>query len=144
MKRLYSVLCLSLGLLATGCAADRPAEQVGLRRSWQAVAAERNGTSAPDLVGHSLAFTADRFQIARDGALLYGGTYTADLSVRPAHIEFRQDQGRTLRGEWKGIYRFEGSRLEIIDNADDVSKPRPTQFVTTPGSGYVLVRFEPK
>ncbi len=27
--------------------------------------------------------------------------------------------------------------------ADDTSKPPPTGFVTTPGSGYMLVRFEP-
>ena len=47
-----------------------------------------------------------------------------------------------MRGEWRGIYRFEASRLEIIDNADDTSKPRPIKFVTAPGSGYVLVRFE--
>ena len=35
-------------------------------------------------------------------------------------------------------------RLEIVDNADDMSKPAPTQFVTTSGSGYVLLRFEPR
>ena len=32
----------------------------------------------------------------------------------------------------------------VVDNADDVHKPRPTRFTTAPGSGYVLVRFEPR
>ena len=84
----------------------------------------------------------DRFQITRDGKLLYGGTYTVDPAAQPARIIFHQDEGNNLRSEWRGIYRFDASRLEIVDNADDVSMPPPTRFATTPGSGYVLVRFE--
>ena len=147
MRRLYLAAGLSLGLVANAWAvADpaAPAEQAQLQGTWQAVAAQRNGAPAPDLVGHSLAFTKERFQITRDGKLLYGGTYTANIAARPAHIDFHQDEGTELRGEWRGIYRFEAGHLEIADNADDKSKPRPTAFVTTPGSGYVLVRFESK
>jgi len=108
-----------------------------------AVEAERDGETAPDLVGHRLAFTKNRFRITRDGKLLYGGTYAANSSSsQPARIDFHQDEGTSLRGEWRGIYRFEASRLEIVDNADSANKPRPTRFVTTPGSGDVLVRFE--
>ena len=47
-----------------------------------------------------------------------------------------------LRAEIPAELIEEAGRLEIIDNADDMSKPAPTQFVTTPGSGYVLLRFE--
>ncbi len=140
MKHLYLAFSLSLGLAAGAWAAAPAPER--LQGAWQSVAAERNGAPAPDVVGHRLAFTGDRFQITRDGKLLYGGAYAADPSAQPARIEFHQDEGASLRGEWKGIYRFEANRLEIIDNADDTSKPPPTGFVTTPGSGYVLVRFE--
>jgi uncharacterized protein (TIGR03067 family) len=144
MRSLYLAFCLSLSLVAEAWAADPAADPAKLQGTWQAVAAERNGAPAPDVVGHRLVFTKDRFQITREGKLLYGGTYAADASVQPARINFRQEEGSTLRGEWKGIYRFEAGRLEIIDNAVDMSKPAPTQFVTAPGSGYVLLRFEPR
>lgn len=148
MRSFYLAFSLSLGLAATAWGAAGPATGTSgssqLQGEWQAVAAQRNGAPAPDLVGHRLAFTKDRFRIMRDGTLLYGGTYTTDPSARPARIDFHQDEGAALRGEWRGIYRFEGDRLEIVDNADDVHKPRPTRFTTAPGSGYVLVRFEPR
>ena len=79
-------------------------EHARLQGTWQAVAAERNGAPAPDLVGHRLAFTKDRFQITRDGTVLYGGTYTDDPPAQPARIAFHQEEGATLRGEWRGIY----------------------------------------
>jgi uncharacterized protein (TIGR03067 family) len=144
MKGLCLALSLSLGLVAVAWAAEPVSDSAKLQGTWQAIAAERNGAPAPDVLGHRLVFTKDRFQITREARLLYGGTYAADSSVQPARINFRQDEGSTLRGEWKGIYRFEAGRLEIIDNADDMSKPAPTQFVTAPGSGYVLLRFEPR
>jgi hypothetical protein len=46
-------------------------------------------------------------------------------------------KGRT----WLGIYQLAGERLKICDNADDVSRARPTAFVTERGSGQVLVDF---
>ena len=140
MRSLYVAFCLLLGPIAGAWATD-PAK---LQGTWEAVAAERNGAPAPDAVGHRLVLAKDRFQITREGKLLYGGTYAADPSVQPARINFRPEEGSALRDEWKGIYRFEAGHLEIIDNANDMSKPAPTQFVTAPGSGYVLLRFEPR
>ena len=138
MRRLLFALGLSLGLAAGARAAD-PAD---LQGTWRAVAAERDGAPAPDVVGHELAFAGDRFRITRDGRLLYGGTWAADPAARPARIDFRQDEGPELRGAWRGIYRVEGGRLETVDNAPDVGRPRPERFAAGPGSGYVLIRFE--
>jgi uncharacterized protein (TIGR03067 family) len=144
MKSLYLAFSFSLSLIASAWATDPKASSAMLVGTWRAIAAERNGAAAPDLVGHELVFTKDRFRISRDGKLLYGGTYMADPSTQPARIEFYQVEGSTLRGEWKGIYRVASGRLEIIDNAVDMSQPWPTHFATTPGSGYVLLQFEPK
>ena len=144
MKSLYLAFSLLLGFVASAWAADPKASSAMLEGTWQAIAAERNGAAAPDLVGHELVFTKERFQITRDGKLLYGGTYVIDPLAQPARIQFHQVEGSTLHGEWKGIYRFNSGRLEIIDNADDMSKPWPTRFATAPGSGYVLLQFEPK
>jgi uncharacterized protein (TIGR03067 family) len=112
--------------------------------TWRAVAAERNGVAAPDLVGHELTFAGGRFRISRDGRVIYGGTYRVDASATPATIDFTQDEGPELRGTGRGLYRIEAGRLDIVDNAADMTRPRPTQFATAPGSGYVLVRFVPR
>jgi uncharacterized protein (TIGR03067 family) len=142
MRRFRLALGLSLGC-ATGAAwaADPAAEQAKLQGTWRAVAAERNGAPAPELATHELTFDGDRFRIAAGGRPLYGGTYTIDPSAQPSRIDFRQETGPELRGVWKGIYRFDGAHLEIVDNAPDTAKPAPTQFAAGPGSGYVLVRF---
>jgi uncharacterized protein (TIGR03067 family) len=137
-------LGLFLGVAAGAWAADPTAERAKLEGTWRAVAAERNGAPASDLLGHELTFAGDRFRITHDGRLLYGGAYTVDPLAQPARIDFRQDEGADLRGTWKGIYRLDGGRLEIVDNAPDMGKPAPTQFAAGPGSGYVLVRFIPR
>ncbi len=141
MKSFILALSLLLGLGTSAWAAAPLSGQARLQGTWQAVAAMRNGKPAPDLVGHRLIFTKDRFRITDGDKLLYGGTYAADAATRPAQIEFHQDEGVSLRGDWRGIYRFAANRLEIVDNADGANKPRPSRFVTTPGSGDVLVRF---
>ncbi|GJD48007.1 hypothetical protein OPKNFCMD_0721 [Methylobacterium crusticola] len=143
MRRLGLALTLSLGFATAAWPADDEAERTALQQTWHAVAAERDGMPAPELVGHRLTLTQDRFRITRDGRLLFGGRYATDPSTRPASIAFHQDEGPSLRGEWRGIYRVSDDRLDIVDNADDQQKSPPTQFATTPGSGYVLVRFEP-
>lgn len=143
MRRLWMAF-LSIGLAAGGCAGDPATERAKLQGRWRAVSAEQNGVPTPELVGHELAFTGDRFRITRGGNLLYGGAYTVDPSAWPPRIDFRQEEGATLRGIWRGIYRFDGSSLEIADNALDTSKPAPARFATAPASGHVLVRFVPR
>jgi uncharacterized protein (TIGR03067 family) len=136
-----AVLVLALGI-ASVSRADTPADRNRLEGRWTAVVAERNGGVAADLVGHELTFTGDRFRITQGGRLLFGGTYALDASTEPRRITFEQTEGAEMRGRWLGIYRFLGDRLEIVDNAPDMTKPVPTAFAAGPGSGYVLVRFE--
>jgi uncharacterized protein (TIGR03067 family) len=144
MRRLCIAFGLSLGLATSGCAGDPATDRAKLQGQWRAVAAERNGAPAPELAGHELTFAGDRFRITRDGRPLYGGTYTIDPTAQPSRIDFDQHEGAELRGTWKGIYRLDGGRLEIVDNAPDMGKPAPTRFAAGPGSGYVLVRFVPR
>jgi uncharacterized protein (TIGR03067 family) len=110
-----------------------------LEGAWRAVAAERNGAPAPDLIGHVLTFQGERFRITGNGGLLFGGTFTAEPAAQPARITFQQTEGPTLRGTWRGIYRFVEGRLEIVDNAPDMNAPPPSTF--SAGPGYVMLRF---
>lgn len=121
-----------------GAAADAQA----LAGRWTAVEAERDGAPAPELVGHEIDFAGDRFTIALQNRLIYGGTYSIDSSAEPARIDFSHDEGEAAGTTWQGIYRVDGDRLTICDDAFDSAKERPTAFATAPGSGHVLITFE--
>jgi uncharacterized protein (TIGR03067 family) len=107
---------------------------------WTAVAAERDGKSAADVVGHKLVFSGDKFTITRDGNTLFAGTYSTDLAKGPAEIDLVNTQGN-LKGTWMGIFRLDGETLNICDNAPDMTKPRPNGFAAPEGSGYVFIVF---
>ena len=128
-----------LGLTTAALAADPAA----LHGAWTAVMAERDGAAAPDLIGHRLEFDQGAFTIrSPDGQLLYGGTYTVDPAAQPAAIDFHQDEGQAKGKTWEGIYRFDGARLTIVDDAVDPAKGRPDAFAASAGSGRVLLTFE--
>ena len=120
--------------------AQSPQPSAKLDGTWRAVAAERDGKNAADLVGHRLSFAGGKFTITRDGKTLFGGTYTVDAGKQPAQIDFANTEG-TLKGTWKGIYLLDGGTLKVCDNAPDMTKPRPTTFAATAGSGHVFVAF---
>jgi uncharacterized protein (TIGR03067 family) len=110
--------------------------------TWIAVAAEREGKAADDVVGHRLALAGNAFKLrSKDGKLISAGRLRTDPKAQPASIDFEHTEG-TLKGQaWKGIYVLAGDTLKICDNAGNVDKDRPTTFEATTGSGYVLVTF---
>jgi uncharacterized protein (TIGR03067 family) len=142
MRALVSALA-AVALLVAGFGVDSLAQPAGkLDGAWTAVSAERNGKPADELKGHRLTFAGDTFVIQRDGKTIYKGTFKTDPGKKPAHIDFRQTDGEAKGKTWRGIYLLEGDTLTTNDNAPDVSKSRPTQFVTKPDSGYVMLRFK--
>jgi uncharacterized protein (TIGR03067 family) len=114
-----------------------------LQGTWVATSSERDGAKADDVVGHRLSFAGPRFQIrARDGKLLYEGTFKANPTVRPASIDFHHVSGTSKGNAWKGIYALEEDTLRICDNAPDPTRDRPTRFDAKAGSGHVCIVFE--
>jgi uncharacterized protein (TIGR03067 family) len=122
-------------------AADPAEEREKLEGAWTAISAERNGEEAAELVGHRLEFAGRRFHITAQGRILYVGSYAVEPEPQPAQIDFQHEEGEIAGGVWQGIYRLEDNTLTICDNAVDTSKPRPTEFATSPGLGYVLITF---
>ena len=137
----YRLLLSMLGLLAiTSTPSAQPTAK--LDGTWRAVAAERDGKSATDVIGHRLTFAGGTFTITRgrDGKTLYAGTYKTDPAKRPAQIDFdNTDAGP--KGNWKGIYDLDGVSLKTCDNAPDTAKARPTAFVAPAGSGHIFITF---
>jgi uncharacterized protein (TIGR03067 family) len=128
-----------IGLLAV-TSAPRAQPAAKLDGVWTAVAAERDGKSATDVVGNKLAFSANRFTITRDGKTLFAGAYKTDPAKQPAQIDFVNTEGN-LKGTWQGIFELDGATLNICDNAPDMTKPRPNGFAAPAGSGYVSIVF---
>ncbi len=113
-----------------------------LQGSWIAVAAERDGRAANDLLGHRLVVDGDSFAIHEQGQMIYQGTVAIDPAPEPHAIDFKHGPG-ILNGKiWRGIYKFKGDTLSICDNASNLSRPRPAQFDTRLGSGFVSLIFK--
>jgi uncharacterized protein (TIGR03067 family) len=140
------LLTLAAGLTLTAPtpgdeAANKKAGET-LQGTWAVVSAERNGKSADDVRGHQLRFAGNKFTIkAKDGKLVYEGTYQVDASKKPMTIDF-QHTGATLKGKtWKGIFVVEGDALKTCDNAPNPDKERPADFNAKAGSGYITIVF---
>jgi uncharacterized protein (TIGR03067 family) len=133
-------LALTAVVLLAVTSATLAQTSVPLEGAWTAIAAERDGKSAADVVGHTLTFAKGRFSIERHGKRLYAGTYTTNPAPEPAQIDFRNAEGG-LRGTWKGIFRIDADTLRTCDNAPDMKKPRPREFAAAAGSGVICIVF---
>lgn len=138
---------LALVLLLSGAAHPTVAAgaegNAALLGAWKAVTAQQDGVPAPDLIGHRLEFTGDKFTIFdAAGWLLYAGTYTLDPAAHPARIDFHGTAAGDEGGTWEGIYRQQADALTIVDDAPQPGRGRPAEFAAPAGSGYVLIEFQ--
>ena len=144
MRWLISAVCslvLGSGVLLASAQLARAADKA-LQGTWTATKAERDGRAATDLVGHTLFFFGDRFEIqSKDRKSLYSGTVQVDANTKPAVIDFQHAEGGLKGKTWKGIYVLDGQTLTICDNAENLDAVRPSEFAAKSGSGYVLVTF---
>jgi len=65
-----------------------------------------------------------------------------DASAKPATIDFRNTAGEMKGEDVAGNLRVGRGHLKICDNADDVAGGRPAAFVSSAGSGQVLISFK--
>jgi uncharacterized protein (TIGR03067 family) len=109
---------------------------------WTATSAQRNGAAASELVGNRIEFAAGRFQISKQRTVLFAGSFTTNLDEIPAQIDFKIEEGSAKGQSWLGIFKFEAGGLTICDNAPSPTAPRPHDFDSSKGSGYVCLIFE--
>ncbi len=144
MRQRYTAAALIAAALAAG--SPVPANEAGLialAGTWTAIEAKRDGGPAADVRGHRMTVTGGVFElVATDGVLLYSGTIGVDPAATPAAIDFIIAAGPSAGVVWAGVYRLDGDRLIIADNAPDPARPRPSSFEAPAGSGYVVVTFE--
>jgi uncharacterized protein (TIGR03067 family) len=136
------VLCLVFFVTSPALAADVVSAKPELSGAWTAVAAQRDGASATDLVGHRIEFDGDRFRIFKADTVLFGGRFTADPAKIPPEIDFMIDEGDAKGQTWLGIFKIGIGMLAICDNAPDRTAPRPRGFAAPKSLGYVCLEFE--
>jgi uncharacterized protein (TIGR03067 family) len=139
MTRRFTIVLL-LSAAYPALTADLAAAEDGLDGAWTAISAERDGAPANELVGHRITFDSDRFQITKDGSVLFGGRFTKDSGKEPAQIDFAVEDGAAKGQSWTGIYKIENNELTVCDNASDPTAPRQMEF--TAPKGYVCLTFK--
>lgn len=136
-----SILFLLLAVSPFMLGVQSMAQKSDLEGGWTAVAAERDGAPADELVGHRIEFTGDRFRISKDGTVIFGGRVAAAPEKVPATIDFTNEEGQAKGQSWQGIFKIEKDTLTICDNAPDTTAARPGDFAAPKGSGYVCLQF---
>jgi uncharacterized protein (TIGR03067 family) len=143
----FLVLAAAVAALAVACtarAADDRADAVKeelakLAGTWQHVAAEIDGKSAPEdrVKQHTLVITGDRYSVRMDGKTVEEGTVYIDPSRKPKAIDAypTKPEGKVL----KGIYEIgEDDTIRACFTHPGSDGVRPTEFSTTKGTGHVL------
>lgn len=123
-----ALLCTSL---VVARAAD--ADQEKLRGKWIVELFEYNGTPVELLKDAVREFNDDKYTLTpKAGDVINGTIKLLDSSKKPKIIDLVVNN-QTL----KGIYEIEGDTLKMCYNLNNPE--RPTEFVSKPDSGIVLV-----
>jgi uncharacterized protein (TIGR03067 family) len=108
------------------------ADQAKLQGKWTVESFEYNGNPIEMLKDATREFKDAKYTLKPKNGDVIEGTAKIDSSKKPKEIDLEVN-GRTLRG----IYEIDGDTLKMSYNLND--GPRPTEFVSKPDSGLVLV-----
>jgi uncharacterized protein (TIGR03067 family) len=149
--RLTFLLTLAVGLLGIGPApTGGPAngDKERLQGTWVLRSVEANGTPLPleEIQGGKLLAQA-RLVVKGDGYTFtlaegtYAMTFRMDPEKKPRAIDMTITHGPEKGKTYHGIYELSGNTYKICRHAE-LDKPRPTAFVTTRGSGQIIVTWQ--
>ena len=146
------IACLSrllmiavLGLLLGAANPQDPAsakDLEGLQGTWKLVSAMQDGKALPDdkVKKTTIVFKHDTFQFPElaEYATSRSGTIKLDARKKPKHM----DAISTNKEVMLGIYELGGDSYKVC--FAPAGKPRPSEFASNPGSGYILQVWEQK
>jgi uncharacterized protein (TIGR03067 family) len=134
-----------LGLLMAACSRQAPAPKTDLDRfqgTWQLVSAMQDGNALPEdkLKQTTIVFKGDTFRFpgSAEYATSREGTIKLDESKNPKEM----DAISTGKEVMLGIYALQENGYKVC--FAPAGKPRPTEFTSTSGSGYILQSWERK
>jgi uncharacterized protein (TIGR03067 family) len=137
----------ALGLLLAACnrQAPVPTPKTDLDRlqgTWNLVSAMQDGKALPEdkVKQTTIVFKGDTFRFpgSAEYATSKAGTIKLDESKTPKEM----DAISTDKEVMLGIYVLQENGYKVC--FAPAGKPRPTEFTSTPGSGYILQSWERK
>jgi uncharacterized protein (TIGR03067 family) len=139
------LMITSLGVLLAACSRQAPpsAPKTDLDRlqgTWNLTSAMEDGKALPEdkVKQTTIVFKGDRFRFAgsAEDATSRAGTIKLDESKTPKEM----DAISTEKEVMLGIYVLQENGYKVC--FAPAGKPRPTEFNSTPGSGYILQAWE--
>ena len=107
---------------------------------WIVVSSTVDG-DAQDMQGDKVHIAKGRIKVEEHGGEVQEGTYEADTTKKPHHIDVTPMHGKDKGKVFKGILIFEENLLKIC-----LARPgddRPTEASSQEGSGHLLLVLEP-
>jgi len=133
---LLTFVTLALSLPVNNIQAGDQQDVEKFQGTWKLVSATRDGKAlAEDKVKQTtIVFKGDTFRFPElaEYATSKEGTIKLDATKTPRQMDATSTGGEVMLG----IYDLEGNRYKVC--FAPVGKPRPSEFVSTPGSGYIL------
>ena len=107
---------------------------------WIVVSSTVDG-DAQDMQGDKVHIAKGKIKVEEHGGEVQEGTYEADTTKKPHHIDVTPNHGKDKGKVFKGILIFEENLLKIC-----LARPgddRPTEASSREGSGHLLLVLEP-
>jgi uncharacterized protein (TIGR03067 family) len=143
--KIWLLMIMALGLLPAACNRQAPpaAPKTDLDRlqgTWNLVAAFQDGKPLPEdkVKQTTIVFKGDTFRFpgSAEYATSRAGTIKLDENKTPKEM----DAISTEKEIMLGIYRLEEYGYKVC--FAPAGKPRPTEFSSAPGSGYILQSWQ--
>jgi uncharacterized protein (TIGR03067 family) len=140
------LMIAAFGLLLAACnrqAPTPPAPKTDLDRfqgTWYLVSAMQDGNALPEekVKQTTIVFKGDTFRFpgSAEYATSKAGTIKLDENKTPKEMDAISTEKETMLG----IYALEENGYKVC--FAPAGKPRPTEFISTPGSGYILQSWQ--
>jgi len=137
---LLTFVTLALSLPVNNIQAGDQQDLEKFQGTWKLVSATRDSKALADdkVKQTTIVFKGDTFRFPElaEYATSKEGTIKLDATKTPKQMDATSTGGEVMLG----IYDLEGNRYKVC--FAPVGKPRPSEFVSTPGSGYILQFWE--
>jgi uncharacterized protein (TIGR03067 family) len=135
---LFAALAAGLLLVPAAPAQDEAKNKdlKALEGTWTVTSVERDGKEDKALSGATRVHSGTRYTLTPKNGTAVPGMFKIDPGQSPRTIDMTPTAGRYKGKTLLGIYKLEGDTLTIC--FAEPGKDRPTEFVSKPGTGWVL------